>query len=245
MKLTIALIAAGVAAFVAGGCSSPATNLELPNPQSKEFAVSPPPLSPLPDAYHAPDANWSPKMQSTIRENTRGWLEPEYLGDIASGIRPVKNDDFSASQHVLKVSTFAAFYSQVIYVLADDLVVVEVYKPENYGYGRYRYELVEQRWKKLDERTASLAWKRIEELKISDWKKRYSPSDLGMNIADGLSWWVSLRAERAKKESEGFNVYPALSPLGAPTRDVEPLGKSIPTAFRSLLDLFDEFTGKI
>jgi hypothetical protein len=168
------------------------------------------------------------------------------LGGCASGPRPIDTRDFSSCRRVLMLYDSGAFSTNYFFVFADDHIGVDVYAPKQVRPGETRYMIASQSWTKVDAQTASLAWKRIDEWRIFDWKERYSPSDLGVEILDGTRWWVTFRDGTAEKKSGGNNVYPSLSFPGIPTLEVESLtGKRLPTAYHSLLSLFRELAEKI
>ena len=167
------------------------------------------------------------------------------LSGCASEPRPLDTYDVSRARRVLTLYDSGAFSTNHLFVFADDRVGVDVYQPQNVSPGETRYVIAKQVWKTLDAKTAALAWKQVEELKISEWKEQYLPKDLGMVISDGTQWWIIFREGGREKMSGGDNVYPAVSPPGAPTLEIESLtGKSLPTGYHSLLRLLRDLTEK-
>ncbi|MBI5771641.1 MAG: hypothetical protein HZA93_27970 [Verrucomicrobia bacterium] len=167
------------------------------------------------------------------------------LGGCAFGLRPIDTRDFSSCRRVLMLYDGGAVSTNYLFVIADHHVGFDVYRPKPVKPGETHYVIARQRWTKLDAQTASLVWKRIEELRILDWKDQYSPKDLNMQISDGTQWWVTFRDGKAEKKSGGNNVYPKLSPIGDPTLQTELLtGQPVPNAYHRLLRLLRESAEK-
>ncbi len=157
----------------------------------------------------------------------------------AAGPRLIDPRDFSRAKRVVTLSDGGAFSANYFYVLMDDQVVMEVSTPKENSRGNFEY-VAKQSRKTLDAATAARVWKNVDELKILEWRERYRPKDLGVEIVDGTTWSIYLRTGGVEKDSGGFNVYPALSPMGSPTLENDSNGKPVPTAYYALLELLRE-----
>ncbi len=102
MKL-LSIIALTVAAFVAlvtVGCTTPSSTVDTRRAKIPEFSVSKALVAP--DAYHVPDATWSPEMESTIPRYTGGGLLPVLIGaSIDKHVTSEQQQAFDKSQAAL------------------------------------------------------------------------------------------------------------------------------------------------
>lgn len=151
--------------------------------------------------------------------------------------------DFPAAHRVIQLVDGGSWSSEFRYTLADAELVIEHRDPKEINDGMMLVLTLQKRVH-LDAGNAKAAWDAIAKIGVSRWRESYRPEDLGAEIFDGTRWSVFLRIEGVEKFSSGFNVYPSLAPLGAPTLEENMNGKRMPNAYSELLSLFRTFEKK-
>jgi hypothetical protein len=53
-------------------------------------------------------------------------------------------------------------------------------------------------------------WEEAERLRLSKWRKRYDPSDIGIQVFDGGAWSFRAQIGRTRIDTYGDNAGPAL-----------------------------------
>ncbi len=124
--------------------------------------------------------------------------------------KSVTFDDFNSSDRAIEVLEGGPLSEQKRYILADDEFVMEIREPHDLGAGVYRFDLTRLETRTLDPAVAALAWRRIEKLGVSSWRRSYSPGDSGMIAADGMDWSVDVRVGDMSRRSGGNSAYPGL-----------------------------------
>jgi hypothetical protein len=125
--------------------------------------------------------------------------------------KAVSFDDYRSSGRSIEVSEGGSFSEQKRFILADDEFVLEIREPRDVGAGVYRFELSRFEKRTLDPLVAADAWRRIEKLGVSGWRKTYSPGDPPASGADGPDWSVEMRMGGLSLASAGNSAYPGLS----------------------------------
>jgi hypothetical protein len=124
--------------------------------------------------------------------------------------KSVSFEDFNGSQRAIEVLEGGPLSEQRRYILADDEFVLEVREPHDLGAGIFRFDLRRLETRTLDPAVAALAWRRIEKLGVSSWRRSYSEGDAGIPAPDGLDWSVDVRVGDMSRRSGGNNAYPGL-----------------------------------
>jgi hypothetical protein len=132
--------------------------------------------------------------------------------------KSVTFEDFNSSERAIEVLEGGPFSEQRRYILADDEFLVEIRKPHDLGAGVCRFDLSRLATRTLDPAVAALAWRRIEKLGVSSWRRTYSRDDPTPIAPDSPEWSVDVRVGDMSRRSGGNNAYPGLAnPAGIVT----------------------------
>lgn len=144
----------------------------------------------------------------------------------------------AGSERFLRVVDGGAFSTYFYFTISDDRFLFEQFDPPKNNPGPSI--LATRKDVKLTAQEATEVWKKIGVLRIDQWRKRYEPQDLGVEAFDGTSWLTYLRYEGRESHSSGFNVFPAIAPLGSPVLEVNERGELVKSAYHQLLKLLHE-----
>jgi hypothetical protein len=132
--------------------------------------------------------------------------------------KSVSFEDFNGSQRAIEVMEGGPLSEQRSYILADDEFVLEVREPHDLGAGAFRFDLGRLETRTLDPAVAEMAWRRIEKLGVSSWRRSYSAGETGAAAPEGLDWSIDVRVGDMSRRSGGSCAYPGLpNPAGTVT----------------------------